>query len=83
MSANTRCSSSHTVVVPFGDRLGRPSGVTVATKPSRCSSTARFMSSERFTARTLALEPPAGNRLRPVSPVLGHQAADRRRPGGG
>jgi len=38
-------SSSHTAVVPFGDRFGVPSGQTVATKPRRCSSTTRFMSS--------------------------------------
>lgn len=34
MSAKTRCSSSQIVVVPFGERLGLPSGQTVATKPS-------------------------------------------------
>src|SRR5512134_47361 len=44
MSANIRCSSSQTVVVPFGERFGRPSGVTVATKPSDCSRTTRCMS---------------------------------------
>src|SRR5881394_2772846 len=35
-------------VVPLGDRLGVPSGQTVATKPSRCSLTTRFMSSVRI-----------------------------------
>jgi hypothetical protein len=31
MSRKTRWSSSHTAVVPFGERLGVPSGQTVAT----------------------------------------------------
>src|SRR5438876_1112083 len=44
-SRNTRCWSSQTAVVPFGERLGVPSGQTVATYPSRCSRTTRFMSS--------------------------------------
>ena len=35
-SANIKCEASHTIVVPFGDRLGRPSGPTVATNPRRC-----------------------------------------------
>lgn len=38
-------ASSHTIVVPFGDRFGVPSGQTVATKPSLCSRTIRRMSS--------------------------------------
>jgi hypothetical protein len=45
MSAKTKCSSSKTVVVPFGDRFGLPSRVTVATNPRRCSRTTCFMSS--------------------------------------
>src|SRR5712692_5491297 len=45
ISAKTRCSSSQAVVVPFGERLGVPSGHTVAIKPKRCSRTTRFMSS--------------------------------------
>src|SRR3982074_2892876 len=44
-SRKTRCWSSQTAVVPFGDRLGVPSGHTVATYPSLCSRTTRFMSS--------------------------------------
>jgi hypothetical protein len=34
-----------------GGRLGRPSGVTVATNPSRCSRTTRCMSAESFMAK--------------------------------
>src|SRR6266576_1923468 len=52
MSANTRCSSSQTLVVPLGDRLGVPSGPTVATNPSRCSRTTRFLSSVRTAPRS-------------------------------
>src|SRR6266516_3603899 len=52
MSANMRCSSSQTLVVPLGDRLGVPSGLTVATNPSRCSRTTRFMSSVRTAPRS-------------------------------
>ena len=48
MSANHRWSSSHTSVVPFGDRFGVPSAQTVAWKPSRCSRTTRCMSSVRI-----------------------------------
>ena len=47
MSANTRWSSSQTVVVPFGERFGVPSGQTVATKPRLCSRTSSFISSVR------------------------------------
>src|SRR6188472_3151230 len=32
MSRKKSCVSSHTRIVPFGDTLGRPSGVTVAAK---------------------------------------------------
>src|SRR5215469_1128311 len=45
ISAKMRCSSSQTAVVPFGERLGVPSGHTEAIKPSRCTLTTRFMSS--------------------------------------
>src|SRR5215468_2142346 len=51
MSAKTRCSSSQTAVVPLGDRLGVPSGQTVATNPSRCSLITRFLSSVRIRLR--------------------------------
>ena len=37
ISANARVFSSHAMIVPFGDRLGVPSGETVATNPSFCS----------------------------------------------
>src|SRR6185436_16975345 len=47
MLAKTRWSSSHTAVVPLGERFGVPSGHTVATKPRRCSTTTRFMSAVR------------------------------------
>src|SRR5262247_3276046 len=47
MLANTRWSSSHTAVVPLGERFGVPSGQTVATKPRRCSLTTRFISAVR------------------------------------
>jgi hypothetical protein len=35
MSRKNKCASSHTRMVPLGDRFGRPSGVTVAAK-QRC-----------------------------------------------
>jgi hypothetical protein len=37
MSTKMRWSSSQTAVVPLGERLGVPSGQTVAMKPSFCS----------------------------------------------
>src|SRR4030095_10206263 len=44
MSAKTRWSSSQTVVVPLGERLGVPSGQTVATKPNFCLCTNSLIS---------------------------------------
>jgi hypothetical protein len=44
MSAKTKWSSSQTVVVPFGERFGVPSGQTVAAKPSFCFITNSFIS---------------------------------------
>ena len=58
MSAKNRWSSSHTRVVPFGDRFGDPSSHTVAWKPSPCSRTMRFMSSVRIATVTFALRFP-------------------------
>ncbi len=49
ISANTRCSSSQTVVVPFGESFGVPSSQTEATKPSRCSLRIRCMSAVNLT----------------------------------
>src|SRR6185369_302256 len=45
MSMKARCSSSSTLSEPLGERLGLPSGVTVATKQSLRCATMRFMSS--------------------------------------
>jgi hypothetical protein len=53
-SANIKCSSSQSVVVPLGERFGRPSGVTVATNPRDCSSTTRCMSGVSLTAPMVA-----------------------------
>src|SRR5438309_8295338 len=49
ISAKTMCSSSQTVVVPLGERLGVPSSQTEATKPSRCSLRTRCMSAVSLT----------------------------------
>ena len=46
--ANTRWSSSQTVDVPLGDKLGVPSAHTVAMKPMRCCRTTRFISSVKI-----------------------------------
>src|SRR6516165_4153510 len=48
ISAKIRWSSSHAVVVPLGDRLGVPSGQTVAIKPSFCRLTNAFISFVRI-----------------------------------
>ncbi len=71
----TRCSSSQTLVVPLGERLDVPSEETVATKPSACSSTTRFMRTVSLTSvrllvwwiragRRRALRDTPGNYLR-------------------
>src|SRR5215471_11314925 len=54
ISANTKCSSSQAAVVPLGERLGVPSGQTVAMKPNCCSSTVRRMSSVRMPIELLS-----------------------------
>src|SRR5215470_11211915 len=56
MSTKTRCSSSQTAVVPLGDRLGVPSGQTVATNASRCSMTTRFISAVSFDTDGILLK---------------------------
>lgn len=48
MFAKKRWLSSHTRVVPFGDRFGEPSSHTVAWNPSPRSRMMRFMSSVRI-----------------------------------
>src|SRR3954452_14499542 len=74
---NARCSSSHTIVVPFGERFGVPSGDTVAAKPSRCSRTTRRMSSSRRMTGSLGRRAPLlgsralGGRMRPPTGHLG------------
>src|SRR6516225_9635103 len=60
ISANTKCSSSQAAVVPLGERLGVPSGQTVAMKPNCCSSTMRRMSSVRMPIELLSSLCPAG-----------------------
>src|SRR5260370_34328216 len=49
ISAKMMCSSSQAAVVPFGERLGVPSGQTEAIKPSRCSLRTRFISCVNLT----------------------------------
>ena len=46
--------SSQTAVVPLGERFGVPSGPTVATYPSRCSSTALHLMVEHRHRRSIA-----------------------------
>ena len=63
MCRKARCSSSHTVNVPFGETLAVPSGHTVATNPSDCSRTTRCMSSSS------RMGPPSGGAsARPLCP---------------
>src|SRR5262245_55127230 len=50
MSPNPILASSSTMKVAFGETLGVPSALTVATKPSRCSRTMRFMSAVSIAA---------------------------------
>ncbi|SRR5260370_27323410 len=49
MSAKTRCSSSQTAVVPFGERFGVPSGHTGFHEAESLSWITRFMSPVRIT----------------------------------
>src|SRR6267142_6163936 len=75
MSAKKSRSSSHSLVVPFGDRLGRPSGVTVATNPSRCSRTTRCIWSDSFMAKRYSAmsfrAPPSRYRCADTEPAEG------------
>src|SRR5438552_2110767 len=48
ISAKASWSSPQAIVVPLGERLGVPSGHTVATKPSRCSPSIRFIAVVRM-----------------------------------
>ena len=52
--SQVRVQHGDTAVVPFGERLGVPSAQTVATKPSRCSVTMRFMSGVSLAVTRLA-----------------------------
>ena len=54
--ANTRWSSSQTVVVPLGERFGEPSALTVAMKPILCCRITRFMSSFRIPMFTFSAD---------------------------
>src|SRR4051812_6296950 len=70
ISAKIKWSSSHTLVVPFGDKLGLPSGQTVATKPSRCSRTTRFISSVKIAMDAFSFRFPAAKRPHQTFPKI-------------
>ena len=65
--------------MPFGDRFGDPSGLTVATNPSRCSVTTRTMSASSSVILELRLDRPD---VDPPALVAGEpaQLVERARP---